>query len=166
MLTGAISAVLARVEVIHSLEFLYICSYIKLAVTSIKYIPQVKHYTHLWIICFAQTDFVTFVKAYMNHQRKSTSGWCIGNVLLDFSGGILSMLEMMLNAYNYGKLTKYCSCEKHQIHFNEVIIHHLECFSSSIRWLGVNFWWSDQIRSGPIFSDVWYFVYAAALYFI
>lgn len=40
----------------------------------------------------------------MNFRRKSTIGWSIGNVLLDFTGGMLSMLQMMLNAYNYGKL--------------------------------------------------------------
>lgn len=39
----------------------------------------------------------------MNYRRKSTIGWSIGNVLLDFTGGWLSMLQMMLNAYNYGK---------------------------------------------------------------
>lgn len=39
----------------------------------------------------------------MNYRRKSTVGWSIGNVLLDFVGGMLSMLQMMLNAYNYGK---------------------------------------------------------------
>lgn len=38
----------------------------------------------------------------MNYQRKSTIGWSIGNVLLDFTGGMLSMMQMILNAYNYG----------------------------------------------------------------
>lgn len=38
----------------------------------------------------------------MNYERKSTIGWSIGNVLLDFTGGWLSMLQMLLNAYNYG----------------------------------------------------------------
>lgn len=37
----------------------------------------------------------------MNYRRKSTLGWSIGNILLDFTGGTLSMLQMMLNAYNY-----------------------------------------------------------------
>lgn len=35
---------------------------------------------------------------------KQTSYRSIGNILLDFTGGILSMLQMILNAYNYGKL--------------------------------------------------------------
>lgn len=44
------------------------------------------------------------VQALMNYQRKSTVGWSIGNVLLDFTGGTLSMGQMLINAYNYGKL--------------------------------------------------------------
>jgi len=38
----------------------------------------------------------------MNYRRKSTVGWSIYNILLDFTGGILSILQMILNAYNYG----------------------------------------------------------------
>eukprot|EP00731_Ephydatia_muelleri_P018975 Em0011g1015a len=61
------------------LEFLYFLSYVKLAVTLVKYIPQ----------------------AYLNFKRKSTEGWSIGNVLLDFIGGSLSILQMFLLSYNY-----------------------------------------------------------------
>lgn len=73
--------VLVFTSVIHWLDFLYACSYIKLTITLIKYMPQ----------------------AFMNYRRKSTNGWSIGNVLLDFTGGWLSILQMMINAYNYGK---------------------------------------------------------------
>lgn len=72
-------AILGGTNVIHWLDFLYYCSYIKLTITLIKYIPQ----------------------AVMNYRRKSTVGWSIGNILLDFTGGILSMLQMLLNGYNY-----------------------------------------------------------------
>ncbi|XP_031342687.1 cystinosin homolog isoform X4 [Photinus pyralis] len=75
----AVSVVLSSVNVIHWLDFLYYCSYVKLSITLIKYIPQ----------------------AYMNYKRKSTMGWSIGNILLDFTGGILSMLQMILDSYNY-----------------------------------------------------------------
>ncbi|KAJ0179718.1 hypothetical protein K1T71_004309 [Dendrolimus kikuchii] len=61
------------------LDFLYYCSYIKLSITLIKYLPQ----------------------AYMNYKRKSTVGWSIGNIFLDFVGGFLSVLQMALNAYNF-----------------------------------------------------------------
>uniref|UniRef100_A0A6B2E6R5 Cystinosin homolog n=1 Tax=Phlebotomus kandelakii TaxID=1109342 RepID=A0A6B2E6R5_9DIPT len=74
-----VCAILAATSVFHWLDFLYACSYIKLTITLIKYVPQ----------------------ALMNYRRKSTVGWSIGNILLDFIGGILSMLQMILNAYNY-----------------------------------------------------------------
>ncbi|XP_043249558.1 cystinosin homolog isoform X1 [Colletes gigas] len=71
--------ILAAVHILHWLDFLYYCSYIKLCITLIKYIPQ----------------------AFYNYKRKSTVGWSIGNIFLDFTGGIFSMLQMILNAYNY-----------------------------------------------------------------
>ncbi len=64
------------------LQFLYVCSYIKLLITLVKYVPQ----------------------AWLNYRRKSTDGWSIGNVLLDFSGGVLSIVQMIVVAYNYSKL--------------------------------------------------------------
>ncbi|XP_035727494.1 cystinosin homolog isoform X2 [Vespa mandarinia] len=74
-----ISMLLAITVVIAWLDFLYYCSYVKLCITLIKYVPQ----------------------AFYNYRRKSTVGWSIGNIFLDFTGGILSMLQMILNAYNY-----------------------------------------------------------------
>ncbi|KAH8354407.1 hypothetical protein KR084_010378, partial [Drosophila pseudotakahashii] len=74
-----VSAGLAGGSVIHWLDFLYYASYVKLTITIIKYVPQ----------------------ALMNYRRKSTAGWSIGNILLDFTGGTLSMLQMILNAHNY-----------------------------------------------------------------
>jgi len=59
--------------------FLLWASYIKLVITAIKYIPQ----------------------AYMNFVRKSTEGWSIGNVLLDFTGGTFSILQMAFDVYNF-----------------------------------------------------------------
>ena len=41
----------------------------------------------------------------MNFRRKSTVGWSIGNVLLDFTGGTFSLLQMFLLSYNNGKAT-------------------------------------------------------------
>lgn len=73
-----ISLFLAVAKQITWLDYLYYFSYIKLAVTLIKYIPQ----------------------AYMNYRRQSTEGWSIGNVLLDFTGGIFSILQMILQSYN------------------------------------------------------------------
>ncbi|CAH2219673.1 cystinosin isoform X2 [Pelobates cultripes] len=60
------------------LQFLFCFSYIKLAITLMKYFPQ----------------------AFMNFRRKSTEGWSIGNVLLDFTGGSFSIIQMFLQSYN------------------------------------------------------------------
>ncbi|XP_014093036.1 cystinosin homolog isoform X1 [Bactrocera oleae] len=86
-----VTLILAVTGVVYWLDFLYYCSYIKLAMI-IKYVPQ----------------------ALMNYRRKSTTGWSIGNILLDLTGGLLSMLQMILNAYNYndwvsifGSVTKF-----------------------------------------------------------
>ena len=38
----------------------------------------------------------------MNYRRKSTDGWSIGNVLLDFTGGALSIIQIFLLSYNHG----------------------------------------------------------------
>lgn len=61
------------------LSLVYLISYIKLAVSVYKYIPQ----------------------AYDNYLRKSTTGWSIQNVLLDFSGGIFSLLQMAVYSHNF-----------------------------------------------------------------
>lgn len=39
----------------------------------------------------------------MNYVRKSTDGWSIGNVLLNFIGGVSGLVQISLNAYNYRK---------------------------------------------------------------
>jgi len=73
-----ICLILAIAKVLLYLDFLYICSYVKLFITLIKYVPQ----------------------AYLNFRRKSTFGWSIGNILLDFTGGFLSIGQMFVLAYN------------------------------------------------------------------
>lgn len=46
----------------------------KLTITLIKYLPQM----------------------YWNYVRKSTEGWSIFNVIMDFTGGVFSFLQMGL----------------------------------------------------------------------
>jgi len=70
--------ILSLTHVLPWLDFLQYCSYVKLGITLIKYMPQ----------------------AYMNYRRKSTVGWSIGNILLDFTGGSLSILQMVLISWN------------------------------------------------------------------
>lgn len=58
------------------IDVLYAFGYIKLVVTFVKYIPQ----------------------AYVNWKRKSTQGWSIYQILFDLTGGILSMLQLVIDA--------------------------------------------------------------------
>ena len=60
------------------LDYLYMLSFVKLLITITKYIPQVL----------------------LNYKRQSTEGWSIWAILLDFMGGILSTLQLVLDCYN------------------------------------------------------------------
>ncbi|XP_071522140.1 cystinosin-like isoform X2 [Panulirus ornatus] len=71
--------VVPLVESLLWLDLLYWLSYIKLAITCVKYTPQ------LW----------------ENYRRKSTEGWSIYQVIFDFTGGSFSLVQMFLLAYNY-----------------------------------------------------------------
>ncbi|XP_075417296.1 cystinosin [Tenrec ecaudatus] len=82
-LFALITMVVAAAGATTWLQFLFCFSYIKLAVTLVKYFPQ----------------------AYMNFYYKSTEGWSIGNVLLDFTGGSFSLLQMFLQSYNNDQWT-------------------------------------------------------------
>ncbi|KAI8647886.1 PQ loop repeat-domain-containing protein [Parasitella parasitica] len=62
------------------IDLMYYLSYIKLIISLIKYMPQV------WI----------------NFKRKSTIGWSIHNILLDCTGGVLSITQLLLDAYLSG----------------------------------------------------------------
>ncbi|CAE6521149.1 unnamed protein product [Rhizoctonia solani] len=58
------------------IDVLYHLGTFKLYVSIAKYIPQ----------------------AFSNFNRKSTEGWSIGNVLLDFTGGLLSLLQLLIDS--------------------------------------------------------------------
>ncbi|QSS61612.1 hypothetical protein I7I51_03789 [Histoplasma capsulatum] len=60
----------------NDVAFTYALSYVKLIITIIKYIPQ----------------------AWVNYKRKSTVGWSISAILLDFTGGILSVLQLLIDS--------------------------------------------------------------------
>jgi len=69
---------LALAQVSSWLTFLYLLSYMKLLITLTKFVPQVM----------------------TNYRHKSTKGWSVGNILLDLSGGLASLLQMVLVADN------------------------------------------------------------------
>ena len=58
-------------------DTLLIAGYAKCAISFVKYCPQV----------------------YLNYKRKSTVGWSLANVILDLTGGILSFIQIFLNAW-------------------------------------------------------------------
>lgn len=55
---------------------IYSFGYVKLICTVIKYCPQV----------------------YVNYKRKSTEGWSINQILLDFTGGVLSLAQLLIDS--------------------------------------------------------------------
>ncbi|CAB9498848.1 Cystinosin homolog [Seminavis robusta] len=57
------------------LDYLYMLGNIKVLVTLMKYVPQV----------------------ILNYKRQSTVGWSIWNIILDFTGGTLSDLQLVLD---------------------------------------------------------------------
>ncbi|CAE6435118.1 unnamed protein product [Rhizoctonia solani] len=59
------------------IDVLYHLGTFKLYVSIAKYIPQ----------------------AFSNFNRKSTEGWSIGNVVLDFTGGVLSLLQLLIDSF-------------------------------------------------------------------
>ncbi|CDH52525.1 lysosomal cystine transporter family [Lichtheimia corymbifera JMRC:FSU:9682] len=62
------------------IDLMYYLSYVKLLISIIKYLPQ----------------------AWINFRRKSTVGWSIHNILLDFTGGTLSVAQLLLDSYLSG----------------------------------------------------------------
>ncbi|VDO84860.1 unnamed protein product [Heligmosomoides polygyrus] len=78
VLFACLSGLAGLLSYISILQFVMCFSYIKMVVTLSKYLPQV----------------------FFNFQRKSTVGWSIGNVLLDFTGGTLDILQMVLQCFN------------------------------------------------------------------
>lgn len=89
---GLILYIVSLFDSITILDVVLYLSYVKLAITVIKYTPQ----------------------AYMNYKRQATTGWSIHNILLDFTGGLFSIAQMFLIAFNYddwisifGNFTKF-----------------------------------------------------------
>jgi LCT (Lysosomal Cystine Transporter) family transporter len=71
-----LGAVLTAAKSVQPYIYIKSLGFVKVFISCIKYAPQ----------------------AYLNYRRKATTGWSIGNVLLDFTGGILSILQMVVDA--------------------------------------------------------------------
>ena len=79
ILSVIVTLIFSIVSVTTWLTCVYVLSYVKLVITLVKYMPQV------WI----------------NYKSKSTAGFSIEGVWLDISGGVLSILQMVILAYNF-----------------------------------------------------------------
>jgi cystinosin len=60
------------------LDFLYMLSIVKIAISITKYMPQVS----------------------LNYKRKSTCGWNIWNIVLDCTGGTLSIVQQIGDSWD------------------------------------------------------------------
>lgn len=59
----------------------------------------------LQLLCLARANnHIVPFKAVLNYQRKSTKGWQIWNILLDFSGGSLSIVQLVGDSLAQAKL--------------------------------------------------------------
>ena len=66
----------------------------------------------------AMIDIFQYIpQAYINFKRKLTIGWSVGNVILDFSGGALSVFQMVIDGINTGK----CSTTVTFLKFNTFV---------------------------------------------
>eukprot|EP00002_Diphylleia_rotans_P037741 TRINITY_DN8469_c0_g1_i2.p1 TRINITY_DN8469_c0_g1~~TRINITY_DN8469_c0_g1_i2.p1 ORF type:complete len:262 (+),score=60.80 TRINITY_DN8469_c0_g1_i2:59-844(+) len=86
VLTWIISIILGLSGTLEWTDSIDIFGYVKSGVSFVKYLPQ----------------------AYLNYQRKSTVGWSIHNILLDITGGVLSFLQLFIDAEienDYSELT-------------------------------------------------------------
>lgn len=63
-----------------ALDIVYAISYVKLVITLIKYTPQIV----------------------ANYRNRSTKGWSIWQILLDFTGGVLSIAQQSIDSYLQG----------------------------------------------------------------
>jgi len=79
LLVFAVLAILAATgnPGVQWIDALYFLGDLKVLITLCKYVPQVL----------------------LNRRRQCTVGWSIGNVLLDFSGGVFSVVQEILDAY-------------------------------------------------------------------
>ncbi|KAG2172241.1 hypothetical protein INT43_004782 [Umbelopsis isabellina] len=77
-----VAAIIVAIEMKQAMwiDLLYFMAWIKLAISVIKYLPQV----------------------WLNYKRQSTVGWSIHNILLDFTGGVLSTTQLLLDAWILG----------------------------------------------------------------
>ncbi|KPV74973.1 uncharacterized protein RHOBADRAFT_36956 [Rhodotorula graminis WP1] len=78
----ALGTILVATRRILALDLILWLSYVKLYISTTKMLPQ----------------------AWINYRRKSTVGWSIENILLDFTGGVLSLIQLVIDSWVDGDL--------------------------------------------------------------
>ena len=127
--------ILSCLAIVSWLDYMYFFSYVKLGVTLVKYVPQ----------------------AYMNWYRKSTLGWSIYQVLLDFTGGIFSIAQPFLDAINNGTC-----CARSRAAACWALIRAFSTIDH--RRLVVLYWQLDQVPAGHLLARVRCHLHDAALH--
>ena len=97
-------------------DFVYFLSYVKLGVTLVKYVPQVgrqstrgPNLAGVALRLPAKRQHVVFrPQVYVNYKRRSTVGWNVWNVILDFQGGALSVVQQLMDSGISGKGSRGC----------------------------------------------------------
>ena len=69
---------LSSLAIVSWLQYMYFFSYVRLAVTLVKYIPQ----------------------AFVNWRRQSTVGWSISQIFLDVTGSVFSIAQTFVDSIN------------------------------------------------------------------
>ena len=75
-----ISIILLTTTTINLIDVLYCYSFVKMCISVFKYIPQVLH----------------------NYKRASTIGWSIENIILDITGGMFSIFQVIIDGIRIG----------------------------------------------------------------
>ena len=77
----------------------------------------------------------------MNFKRQSTSGFSVGVVICDFSGGMFSMLQMIVDSYNFedwssfsGNPTKFIVGLFTLVFDVIMIMQHYFCYRDAPHW--------------------------------
>lgn len=91
-----------------------------------------------------------FFQVIMNYRRKSTTGFSIYGIFADFTGGLFSMLQMLIDGYNFGNLNIISD----ESRFLISLVYISNYFSFS-RWFRFDLWRSNEIRSWTIFRFIW-----------
>ena len=99
-----------RLSLLCSLTLVGIGVFVAMTVACKTVGPNIQWLDCLTFISYAKL-FVTFIKqlpqAYMNFRRKSTVGWSIWLVLLDFTGGLLSIGQMVIATHNFNDWSSF-----------------------------------------------------------